>query len=47
MNFDKVLERSRKFKKELAASYEVPETSIIWIGNNNFIVVKEGKEIRI
>jgi len=41
------LEKAIKDKAELAAQYGVPTSSIVWIGDNRYIVVKEGKEIKI
>lgn len=28
-------------------SYNVPESYIVWIGDNHYIVVADGKEIRV
>ena len=42
-----VLEKAIKDKAELAAQYGVPTSSIVWIGDNRYIVVKDGKEIKI
>ena len=44
---DKIHNKVQKDKKELALSYEVSESSIVYIGNNHYIVVKDGMEIRI
>lgn len=41
------LEKARRDKREIAASYNVPETSIVWVGDNHYIVIKNGKEIRV
>ena len=41
------IKKAVKDKAELSAAYGVPESSIVWIGNNHYIVVKDGKEIRI
>lgn len=43
----KPIEKAVKDKEELAKSYDVPVSSVIWIGNNKYIVVKDGKQIRI
>jgi hypothetical protein len=43
----KDIEKARKDVKELAKSYDVPESSIVWRGDNKYIVVKDGKEIYI
>ena len=47
MNMDKLLAKVSKDKKELALSYNVPVSAIVWTGNNKYIVVKSGTEIRI
>lgn len=44
---EKTLEKVRRWKAELAKSYGVCVSSIVYIGNNHFIVVKDGKMIRI
>lgn len=44
---EKAIERASKATEELSKKYSVPTSSIVWIGNNNYIVVKDGKEIRI
>ena len=43
----KIEEKVQKDKKELSVSYNVPISSIVWIGNNKYIVVKDNMEIRI
>lgn len=45
--FDKIIEKVRKDKAELAQSYGVNESAVVWIGNNKYVVVQDGKEIRI
>ena len=48
MYFDKLMEKVRKDKKELAQSYNTSEGSVVYIGDNKYIVVtQDGKEIRI
>lgn len=47
INFDKLYERVNKRRKELAETYDISESAVVWIGNNRFIVVKDDKEIRI
>lgn len=42
-----VIEKAIKDKKELAKEYDVPISAIVWIGDNHYIVVKNGKEIKI
>lgn len=41
------LEKAIKDKAELAEKYGVSTSAIVWIGDNHYIVVKDGKEIRI
>ena len=41
------IEKATKDKKELAEIYGVSVSSIVWIGNNKYIVIKDGKEIII
>lgn len=46
--FNKLMEKVRNDKKELAISYNTDESKIVYIGNNKYIVVtNDGKEIRI
>lgn len=40
-------EKAIEDKKKLAKEYGVPISAIVWIGDNHYIVVKDGKEIRI
>lgn len=41
------IEKAIKDKQELAEIYGVSVSSIVWIGNNKYIVIKDGKEIII
>lgn len=41
------IDKAAKDKRELAKEYCVPESSIVWIGDNKYIVIKDGKQIRI
>lgn len=41
------IEKAKKDKKELARQYSVSVSSVVWCGDNKYIVVKNGKEIRI
>ena len=43
----KPIEKAEKDKKELSASYGVPISSIVWIGDNKYIIIKDGKQILI
>jgi hypothetical protein len=45
---DKLMDKVRKDKKELAKSYNTDESRIIYLGDNKYIVIlKSGQEIRI
>ncbi len=44
---EKKIEKARKKSEKLAKKYGVPVSSVVWIGNNKYIVVKDGNEIRI
>lgn len=41
------IEKAKKDKKELAMSYDISEVSIVWMGDNHYIIVINGKEIRV
>ena len=41
------LEKAITDKAGLAKEYGVPTSSIVWIGDNRYIIVKDGKEIKI
>lgn len=41
------IEKAIKDKVELAEQYNVSISSVIWCGDNKYIVIKDGKEIRI
>ena len=46
--FNKLMEKVHRDKKELASSYNIDESRVIYIGDNKYIVVtRDGKEIRI
>lgn len=48
MYIDKLMEKVRKDKKELATSYHADISKIVYIGDNKYIVIThDGKEIRI
>ena len=42
-----VIEKAKRDKAELAKEYDVPTSAVVWIGDNKYIVIKDGKEIRI
>lgn len=41
------IEKAKKDCLELAKKYSVAPSCVVWIGNNKYIVVKDGEEIRI
>ena len=41
------IEKAIKDKEKLAKEYNVSKSEVIWIGDNKYIVIKDGKEIRI
>lgn len=41
------IEKAKRDREELARSYNVPISAVVWIGNNKYIVVKDGKSIYI
>ena len=44
---NKAIEKALRDKIELAKEYEVPISSIVWIGDNHYIIIKDGTEIKI
>lgn len=45
---DKLFDKVQKDKAELAKSYNVEPSAVVYIGNNKYIVhIAEGQEIRI
>ena len=48
MFIDKLLEKVRKDKSEIAQSYGIDSSCVVYIGDNKYIaVLPDGKEIRI
>lgn len=41
------LKKAIKDRTELAEQYGVSTSAIVWLGDNHYIVVKDGKEIKI
>ena len=41
------IEKAKRDKEALAMEYDVSLSAIVWIGNNHYIIVKDGKEIFI
>ena len=44
---EKLIGKANRDRKELSREYGVSENSIVWIGNNRYIIIIDGKEIRI
>ena len=44
---NKAIEKAIRDKEMLAKEYSVSQSAIVWIGNNHYIIVKDGKEIRV
>ena len=42
-----MIEKAQKDSVELAKEYGVSPSSIVWIGDNHYIIVKDGKEIKV
>ena len=40
------IDKAVKDKAELAEQYNVPVSAVVWIGDNKYIIVKDGEEIR-
>ena len=43
----KIIDKAQKDRAKLAEEYGVSESSVVWLGDNKYIVVKNGVEIRI
>lgn len=41
------IEKAQKNRADLAEEYGVSVSSVVWIGDNKYIVVRNGEEIRI
>lgn len=41
------IEKAAKDKVALSKEYGVPTSSVVWMGDNHYIVVKDGVEIRV
>ena len=44
---EKAIHKAMKDKRNLAALHGVPESSIVWLGANRYIVVKGCEELRM
>lgn len=48
MYIDKLMEKIKRSKKELAEAYNTDESKVAYIGNNKYIVVlSDGKDVRV
>ena len=45
MSSEKMIEKASRDCDELAKKYNVPISAVVWIGDNRYIVVKDGKQI--
>lgn len=43
----KPIDKAMRDKQELAEEYNVSVSAVVWLGDNKYIVIKDGKEIRI
>lgn len=43
----KSIEKAQRDREALAEKYGVSVFSVVWLGNNKYIVIKDGREIRI
>lgn len=43
----RAIEKARRDAEKIAESYNVPVSAVVWIGDNKYVVVKDGKQIRI
>lgn len=44
---EKAINKARTLKKEIAKEYRVSDSSVIWKGDNKFIVVMDGEEVEV
>ena len=44
---EQMIEYAQKRKLAISKKYDVPVSSIVWMGDNSFILVKDGEQIRI
>lgn len=43
----KAIEKAQKDREEIAKSYNVSTSAVVWMGDNKYIVIKDGKQILI
>lgn len=46
-NDEMAIEKAVQRKVELSKQYGVPTSSIVWIGGNHYIIVKDSQEIKV
>lgn len=44
---EKAIHKAMKDKRNLAALHGVPVSSIVWLGKNRFVVMKDHEELRV
>lgn len=44
---NKSIEKAQRDREEIAIEYGVSASAVVWIGDNKYIVVKDGKQILI
>lgn len=47
MRADKAIEKALEAKVRISRKYNIHPSSIVWMGDGNFIFIKDGKEIRV
>ena len=47
MNAEKKIEKAQRDCEQLAESYNVPLSCVLWMGDNKYIVIKDGQTIYI
>ena len=45
--YSKAILKAERDREELAKEYDVPISAVVWLGNNKYAVVKDGKTIFI
>lgn len=43
----KPIEKAERDKRDLAEIYDVDVSAIVWIGNNKYIIIKDGCQILV
>ena len=46
-NDEMAIDRAMQRKVELSKQYGVPISSIVWMGGNHYIIVKDSQEIKV